>query len=140
MSRSVIMAVVVFFQAAALLPGGSAQAQDLVAGQDEFRNHCAACHGLTGRGDGPIGPLLKTPAPNLALISARNQGKFPFQRIYDVIDGRGVLAAHGNRDMPLWGDRYSKDAKPVTPDQAVITQELAQQRILALVYYIGTLQ
>ena len=123
-----------------LFTGTPVNAQDPTAGQEEFRNHCAACHGLTGRGDGPIGPLLKTPAPNLALIADRNGGKFPFQQVYDTIDGSNVLAAHGNRDMPLWGDRYSKDAKPVTPDQAAMTQQIAQQRILSLVYYIGTLQ
>ena len=126
--------------AGVLMSGGIASAQDTAAGQEEFRGHCAACHGMTGLGDGPIGPLLKTPAPNLAMISQRNGGKFPFQRIYEIIDGSSVLAAHGSRDMPLWGDRYSKDAKPVTPDQAAVTREIAQQRILSLVYYIGTLQ
>lgn len=120
--------------------GSVAHADDQIAGQEEFRNHCAACHGLRGRGDGPIGPLLKTPAPNLALISDKNGGKFPFQHVYEVIDGSKVLAAHGSRDMPLWGDRYSRDAKPITPDQRAMTQQIAQERILSLVYYVGTLQ
>jgi mono/diheme cytochrome c family protein len=120
--------------------GGVANAQEASVGQEEFRNHCAACHGLTGLGDGPIGPLLKTPAPNLAMITERNGGKFPFQRIYEIIDGSSVLAAHGSRDMPLWGERYSKDTKPVTPDQVELSRKLAEQRILSLVYYIGTLQ
>lgn len=122
------------------LTGGIAHAQDPSIGQEEFRNHCAACHGLNGLGDGPIGPLLKTPAPNLAMITQRNGGKFPFQHVYEIIDGSAVLAAHGSRDMPLWGDRYSEEAKPVTPDQAEISRKLAEQRILSLVYYIGTLQ
>jgi hypothetical protein len=42
--------------------------------------------------------------------------------------------------MPLWGERYSKNAKPVTPDQVEQSRQLAEQRILSLVYYIGTLQ
>lgn len=118
----------------------SAMAQDAVAGQAEYNMHCAACHGLEGRGDGPIGPLLKTPAPNLALISERNGGKFPFKKIYDIIDGSSVLDAHGTRDMPLWGVRYRKEPKPVTPDQVSVTNEQVEQRILSLVYYLGTLQ
>ncbi|MCB1377559.1 MAG: cytochrome c [Alphaproteobacteria bacterium] len=118
----------------------SALAQDAVVGQEEFRSHCAACHGLTGLGDGPIGQSLKVPAPNLAKIAEKNGGKFPFQKVYEIIEGRAVLAAHGTRDMPLWGDRYMRDAKPVTPDQADITRQLVEQRILSLVYYIGTLQ
>jgi len=120
--------------------GGNVNAQDVSAGQEEFRNHCAACHGLTGLGDGPIGPHLKTPAPNLALITERNGGKFPFKKIYEIIDGSSVVAAHGSRDMPLWGERYSKDPKPVSPDQVDVSRQLAEQRILSLVYYIGTLQ
>jgi mono/diheme cytochrome c family protein len=119
---------------------GTGAAQDPVVGQEEFRQHCAACHGLTGLGDGPIGQNLKTPAPNLATIAQRNGGKFPFQRVYEVIDGRVVLEAHGTRDMPLWGSRYMRDAHPVTPDQVDITRQLVEQRILSLVYYIGTLQ
>lgn len=122
-----------FFAAPAL-------AQDATAGKSEFSLHCAACHGLTGLGDGPVGQMLKIPAPNLAFVAQRNGGSFPFKRVYDIIDGRTVIAAHGTRDMPIWGDRYRKDSKPLTPDQAEITDRLAQERILSLVYYIGTLQ
>ncbi len=120
--------------------GGPAVAQDAAIGQEEFRMHCAACHGMTGLGDGPIGQVLKMPAPNLALIAPRNGGLFPLQRVYEVIEGSSVVTAHGTRDMPLWGDRYRNDAKPVTPDQVDITNQLVERRILSLVYYIGTLQ
>lgn len=133
--KTAIVGIMGFF-----ILGGVANAQGPLIGQEEFRTHCAACHGFGGLGDGPIGPLLKTPAPNLAMITDRNGGKFPFQRVYDIIEGSSVVAAHGSRDMPLWGDRYSKDPKPVTPDQASVARDMAQQRILSLVYYIGTLQ
>jgi mono/diheme cytochrome c family protein len=130
----------VFAMGIATLLVGPTAAQDPIAGQEEFRLHCAACHGMTGLGDGPIGPILKTPAPNLAFISERNGGKFPFQKVYEIIDGKSVVAAHGTRDMPIWGERYRTESKPVTPDQANIADQLAQQRILSLVYFIGTLQ
>ena len=117
-----------------------AMADDATVGQEEFRSHCAACHGLTGLGDGPIGQSLKTPAPNLAKLAERNGGKFPFQRVYRIIDGREAVGAHGSRDMPLWGDRYMKDINPKTPDHAEMARLLVEQRILSLVYYIGTLQ
>ncbi len=89
------------FLVSSIVIGSAAMAQDAVVGQAEYKMHCAACHGMEGRRDGPIGPLLKTPAPNLALICERNGGKFPFQKVYDIIDGSTVLAAHGARDMPL---------------------------------------
>lgn len=126
--------------AALTLPAGPAMAQDAIIGQQEFQLHCAVCHGMKGLGDGPVGVILKTPAPNLAFIAERNGGKFPFQRVYEIIDGGAVIAAHGTRDMPIWGERYRSESKPVTPDQASIADLLAQQRILSLVYYIGTLQ
>ncbi|MCA3572317.1 MAG: cytochrome c [Aestuariivirga sp.] len=123
-----------------LASAGTAVAQDEAIGKEEYRMHCAACHGLDGRGDGPIGQILKTPAPNLAMITERNGGKFPVQKIYDIIEGSSVIAAHGTRDMPLWGDRYREAPQPVTPDQAIMSDDQAQQRILSLVYYLGTMQ
>lgn len=128
--------------AAGVMAGSPARADGdtQVIGADEFRAHCAACHGLTGLGDGPVGDLLKTRPPNLAAIAERNGGKFPFQRVYEIIDGRAEIAAHGTRDMPAWGNRYSKDPRPMTPDQEAQANDQAQQRILSLVYYIGTLQ
>jgi mono/diheme cytochrome c family protein len=142
MFRSAIrkIPIAVMFLLAGASAGRAADAQDQVVGAEEFRLHCAACHGMSGLGDGPIGVLLKTPAPNLALITERNGGKFPFQRIYEIIDGRAAVAAHGTRDMPAWGDRYATDPKPATPDQAFMSDEQARQRILSLVYFIGTLQ
>ncbi len=115
-------------------------AEDAGNGKQEYLMHCAACHGLEGRGDGPIGQMLKTPAPNLALIAQRNGGTYPAQKVYEIIDGSSVVAAHGTRDMPLWGDRYRRDPKPQTPDQTSAASDLAQQRILSLVDYLGTLQ
>ena len=128
------------FLVSSIVISNAALAQDAIVGQAEFKMHCAACHGMEGRGDGPIGPLLKTPAPNLALIAERNGGKFPFQKVYEIIDGSSALAAHGTRDMPLWGVRYRKEPMPLTPDQVSVTNAEVEQRILSLVYYLGTLQ
>jgi mono/diheme cytochrome c family protein len=134
------------FGTAAMI-AGSASAQDIAVGKEEFRLRCAACHGLTGLGDGPVGQLLKTPAPNLALLAQRNSGAFPFQRVYDIIDGRIGLDAHGSRDMPIWGDYYRGEAAPVAPlpnnaaeRQVDAPERMVESKILALVYYIGTLQ
>jgi hypothetical protein len=74
------------------------------------------------------------------MITERNGGKFPVEKIYAIIEGSSVIAAHGTRDMPLWGERYRQAPKPVTPDQASMSDGFAQQRILSLVYYLGTMQ
>jgi mono/diheme cytochrome c family protein len=46
-----------------------------------WRNQCASCHGPTGRGDGPQGPMMH--APNLTL--AEWQAKVTDQEIASVI-------------------------------------------------------
>ncbi len=68
-----------------------------------FREYCAPCHGVTGRGDGPAAPALKTVPADLTRISARNGGKFPDTKVRRYIEGLDEISAHGSRDMPVWG-------------------------------------
>jgi mono/diheme cytochrome c family protein len=68
-----------------------------------FRNYCAACQGVNGSGDGPVAPALKTKPPELSIIARRNGGTFPTARVRRFIAGDEVLAAHGSREMPVWG-------------------------------------
>jgi mono/diheme cytochrome c family protein len=98
------------FLPAVLLP--AAQKQDkttssernTVEGSKIFRYHCAACHGVDGRGHGPASVALKHPVPDLTLISQRSGGKFPYQHITAVIEGSEPgPPAHGDREMPIWG-------------------------------------
>lgn len=142
-----IAAVALVSGAAMMLSGQVVSAQDVGIGKEEFRLRCAACHGAEGLGDGPVGQMLKTPAPNLALLTDRSGGTFPFKRVYDIIDGRIDVAAHGTRDMPIWGDYYRGEALPTAPLPGNATERMVdnpervvQAKILALVYYLGTLQ
>ena len=125
----------------------TATAQEMKPGQLEFQVRCAACHGMEGLGDGLVGQLLKMPPPNLALISQRNGGSFPFERVFEIIDGRKEMAAHGTRDMPIWGDFYRAEPMWVDPETGEATEGMmaaeeraAEAEILALTYFIGTLQ
>jgi mono/diheme cytochrome c family protein len=98
-----------------LLPAGllpAAQKQDkrivparkTVEGANIFRDYCAACHGVDGRGHGPASVALKHPVPDLTLISQRSGGKFPYQHVKGIIEGSEPgLPAHGDREMPIWG-------------------------------------
>lgn len=54
---------------------------------------------------------LKVHPPDLTRIAARNGGKFPLARIERIISGEDQLpAAHGTREMPLWGPIFSEIA------------------------------
>lgn len=137
--------------ALALFAATAAQAQQTEIGKTEFRLRCAACHGPTGLGDGAVGQLLKVPPPDLTRIAERNGGNFPFKKLYDIINGREALAAHGTREMPIWGDIYRSDHMPIRQQEKPIPKDATEAQIdaperaveahiLALVYYLGTLQ
>ena len=72
--------------------------------KDEFLNSCASCHGEDGKGGGFLTRLFQGVNPgDLTQLSMKNDGKFPFDRVLEVIDGRADVAAHGDRKMPVWG-------------------------------------
>lgn len=82
------------------------------SGAAMFRAYCASCHGLDGRGRGPAAPALKTPVPDLTVLTRQSNGKFPERRVYAVLTGQRVPAAHGSRDMPVWGAVFSEMGGP----------------------------
>jgi mono/diheme cytochrome c family protein len=101
-------------------------------GAQLFRTYCASCHGISARGDGPAaGQMRKTP-PDLTKYAARNSGVFPSERLRQIVDGRG-LAAHGDREMPVWGDAFHTARNGLTP-------EAVKARIDAIVRYLGAIQ
>jgi mono/diheme cytochrome c family protein len=71
-----------------------------------FTTYCAACHGVSGKGDGPAAASLKKAPADLTTITARNGGTFPEIKINRYITGMDELAAHGSRDMPVWGTLF----------------------------------
>lgn len=130
----------------ALLFSGGAYALDEATrqaiGQTEYQASCAACHGPTALGDGPVAAVLTKQPANLTLISKKNKGIFPVDVIYDAIDGKGALGPHGSRQMPVWGNRYQLES---LQQLAGIPHDLSRQaivhgRILSLVYYLQSIQ
>ena len=74
------------------------------SGPAMFVNYCASCHGRDGRGDGPAASALKKAPRDLTQLTIRNQGKFPELAVYEMITGDQMVSAHGDREMPVWGD------------------------------------
>lgn len=48
-------------------------------------------------------PALSASLKDLRYLSARNDGSYPAAFVREIVDGRGTRAAHGPRDMPVWG-------------------------------------
>jgi mono/diheme cytochrome c family protein len=82
---------------------GQAWAQSPDAGKTAYLSSCAPCHGADAKGGGFINAVLKTPAPDLTTLAKRNDGEFPIAAVNEIIDGRTLIAAHGTREMPIWG-------------------------------------
>ena len=79
-----------------------------VDGADLYRAYCASCHGKGGKGDGPVAAALKATVPDLTMITKNNGGKFPTARVRRIIEGQGMIASHGSREMPVWGPIFSQ--------------------------------
>ena len=108
-------------------------------GKREFEANCASCHGMDGKGRGPLVELLRKSPPDLTQLSKANQGVFPMNRLYTTIEGENV-AAHGSRDMPVWGRDYRVKDAEYFMDAPYDAQGLVRARILSLLEYIHRLQ
>ena len=76
---------------------------------------------------------------DLTQLSRRNGGVFPLESVFDVIDGRKEVAAHGTRERPVWGDRYMAQTLPhLGPGPEA--DFVVRTRVLELVYYIQSIQ
>ena len=125
---------------AGLLGAAVARAQESDIGKRTFEERCAVCHGMLGRGDGPMaGALTQSPA-NLTLLAQRNGGVYPFDRVYRVIDGRKEVQGHGTTTMPIWGDHFRAELSRGEPLADADIEAIVQGRILSLVFYVQTLQ
>jgi mono/diheme cytochrome c family protein len=88
-------------------------------GKQMYTSYCAPCHGVNGRGQGPVASALKTPPVDLTVLTRNNNGKFPDAHIVSVIQNGAEIASHGSPEMPVWG-----------PILAKMNQTNAQDRML----------
>jgi len=115
-----------------LLPVIRAQDPDLRDGRTVFNTYCASCHGTSGNGAGPLATMMRRQPPDITGLAIANGGVFPAERMRRVIDGREV-EAHGNREMPVWGDAF-KSIRGGHSEEAV------RARIEAVLQYLESIQ
>jgi mono/diheme cytochrome c family protein len=107
-----------------------ASAQRTDVGQTEYQSSCAACHGVNAKGNGPVSKELKTRPADLTVLAKNNNGVFPYDTVYQMIDGRNTtVGSHGTREMPIWGYRFG-------PPQAF----RFKSRVLAVIDYLKRIQ
>lgn len=134
---------VVCLLATILIPGGYALADQSTNkfdfGKEEFQARCSSCHGKNGRGTGPLSIFLKNAPSDLTVLTKKNDGIFPIEKIYRTIYGEDS-SYHGSRDMPIWGDIYFYEANCIYGDMPINTEGYVRGRILSLIEYINRLQ
>ena len=101
-----------------------------LSGSEMYKTWCATCHGEAGKGDGPTASELKMRPADLTQLAKKNGGKFPTEKVRNYIDGTARVAAHGSREMPIWGTFFLQ----LGDDKA------ATYRIVTLANYVASLQ
>lgn len=79
-----------------------ADSKQVAEGGKLYQHYCASCHGLDGRGSGPVTPALKTIPPDLTRIEKKG-GRFPAEELQKAIAGQNGVNVHGTNEMPVWG-------------------------------------
>jgi mono/diheme cytochrome c family protein len=118
------------------LAADDSESRTAAAGKQVFMDNCAVCHGADGRGAGIVAGHLAEVPTNLTTLSANNGGNFPFPQIYETIDGRRQIGAHGSREMPIWGAAFRQD----TTSAGGMREAVVRGRILELIVYIQSIQ
>jgi mono/diheme cytochrome c family protein len=105
----------------------------LTHGSYFFQTYCATCHGTSARGDGPLADSLRKRPANLTQLAKRNNGVYPKEMVFRIIDGRQPVRGHGGPDMPAWGDAFKRAVENGNEDAV-------RARIQALVDYLEAIQ
>jgi mono/diheme cytochrome c family protein len=103
-------------------------------GADLYLRYCGSCHGLAGKGDGPVAKHLTIKPPDLTQLRKKNKDVFPLDQVMSAIDGTRAVRTHGESKMPVWGEVFEKF------DHAAKDPAKAQTKVKAIADYISTLQ
>jgi mono/diheme cytochrome c family protein len=114
----------------------SSDALQLKLGKDMFMRYCATCHGPSGKGDGIAARLFQKKPIDLTTLAKNNGGKFPTMEVLNIVKGDAPVAAHGNREMPVWGTIIGADPT----HQGMYAQDAANAQILTIANYLKSIQ
>jgi mono/diheme cytochrome c family protein len=96
-----------------------------------YQQHCAACHGRNGKGDGPAASAMTTKPTDITVMQRRH-GAFFTAQLESAIRGTDPVVAHGVPGMMVWGALFRADAHG---NEAVV-----DARIEDLVAFVETIQ
>jgi len=139
MTFSLRLIAAIFACASCIACDDSTQVTEVVdpveRGRGLYEAYCSDCHGKDARGDGPLAAGPAQPPTDLTSIAVRNGDLFIDDAVAAYVDGRRIVAAHGPRDMPVWG-RSLDDRNTELGGELRLTDDM----IDAIVQYLRTLQ
>ena len=113
------------------MPGGGA------SGHATYADYCAACHGTTGKGDGPAASGLSPRPADLTTLAARNGGVFPMVRVMGKVYGYSQGKGGGGGPMPEFGPLLDGPTVLVETAPGVMTP--TPERLVALANHVEKL-
>lgn len=139
-STAALAAVAAGALALASAPGAPVSADgapiySTAVGKATYATYCASCHGADLRGKGEIAATLSSKPTDLTRLAEKNDGVLPTERLMLTIDGRDQVAAHGSREMPVWGELFLWPESDTPERRAQVERKIGE-----LVAYIRQMQ
>ena len=100
------------------------------SGKQMYKDYCAACHGMDGKGNGPAVQFLKAPPPDLTTMAKRFNEKSVELRVAAVLRFGTESKAHGTLDMPIWVQLF----------HSMDSTQVEELRISKLSQYVQSMQ
>jgi mono/diheme cytochrome c family protein len=120
------------------LGSSAAQAEsqgDIEQGKQLYMKYCATCHGPSATGDGVAAATFKTKPTDLTMLAKNNGGSFPTMKVLNIVKGDAPIAAHGSREMPVWGEIIGRPL-----DTGMYKQDDVDLKILSIANYLKSIQ
>jgi mono/diheme cytochrome c family protein len=121
----------------ALLPLAACVEPEEPSGAEDFATFCAACHGASGRGDGPSASGLARKPADLTRLSARNGGVFPGTKVMAKIWGY-TGGREGGSPMPEFGPLLQGELVPYDGGDGIATP--TPVRLVQIAEYLKAIQ
>lgn len=134
-SIRVVLATLAIWAAAGPATAGAADEGNVEQGKQLFLKYCATCHGPSATGDGVAASTFKNKPANLTLLAKNNGGKFPTMLVINIVKGDAPIAAHGGREMPVWGEILGRPL-----DTGMYKQDEVDLKILSIANYLESIQ
>ncbi len=100
-----------------------------------YLKYCSACHGTEGRGDGVASGFMRPKPTDLTQIAKNAGGEFPFVPTMQAIDGTKTIRAHGDANMPVWGEMFRPE--PSAPMERRVE---VQGKLMLITDYLRSIQ